>query len=113
VRLAIEPLNRYESDIVNTAEEGLADQKSIAATGLLLDTFHMNSRAVLSRCSAKGKTGRAVVARPSWRQQSPAAGQGHTDFASIVTTLRESVTPGFFRRNSGHILIRIRLRRRR
>lgn len=44
VTLAIEPLNRFETDLVNTVEQGL---ELCAATGrdnvgLLLDTFHMN-----------------------------------------------------------------------
>jgi sugar phosphate isomerase/epimerase len=44
VRLAIEPLNRYESDVVNTAAEGLALIREVGHShlGLLLDTFHMN-----------------------------------------------------------------------
>ena len=44
VRLAIEPLNRYEADLVNNAEEGLAFVESIGhpAIGLLLDTYHVN-----------------------------------------------------------------------
>jgi D-psicose/D-tagatose/L-ribulose 3-epimerase len=44
VRLAIEPLNRFETDLVNTAEQGLALCSDIGspAAGLLLDTFHMN-----------------------------------------------------------------------
>jgi D-psicose/D-tagatose/L-ribulose 3-epimerase len=44
VRLAIEPLNRFETDLVNTAEQGVALCADIGspAAGLLLDTFHMN-----------------------------------------------------------------------
>jgi len=44
VRLAIEPLNRFETDLVNTVEQGLALCADIGspAAGLLLDTFHMN-----------------------------------------------------------------------
>lgn len=44
VRLAIEPLNRYETDLIQTAHEGLELVKEIgsASLGLLLDTFHMN-----------------------------------------------------------------------
>lgn len=44
VRLAIEPLNRFETDLVNTTEQGLAlcDAIGSPAAGLLLDTFHMN-----------------------------------------------------------------------
>ncbi|WGW12213.1 sugar phosphate isomerase/epimerase family protein [Saxibacter everestensis] len=44
VRLAIEPLNRFETDLVNTVEQGLElcsliDRENV---GLMLDTFHMN-----------------------------------------------------------------------
>jgi D-psicose/D-tagatose/L-ribulose 3-epimerase len=44
VRLAIEPLNRFETDMVNTVEQGLelcaaVDRDNV---GLLVDTFHMN-----------------------------------------------------------------------
>lgn len=44
VRLALEPLNRYETDLVNTAEQGLelCGQVGSDAVGLLLDTYHMN-----------------------------------------------------------------------
>jgi D-psicose/D-tagatose/L-ribulose 3-epimerase len=44
VRLAIEPLNRFETDLINTVEQALdlcarIDRDNV---GLLLDTFHMN-----------------------------------------------------------------------
>jgi sugar phosphate isomerase/epimerase len=44
VRLALEPLNRYETDLIQTASEGmdLLTQVGSANLGLLLDTFHMN-----------------------------------------------------------------------
>ncbi len=44
VRLAVEPLNRYETDMVNTAEQGLelCDEVGAGNVGLLLDTYHMN-----------------------------------------------------------------------
>ena len=44
VRLAIEPLNRFETDMVNTTEQGLelCDLVGRANVGLTLDTFHMN-----------------------------------------------------------------------
>ena len=44
VRLAIEPLNRFETDLVNTVEQGLdlCDRIGRDNVGLLLDTFHMN-----------------------------------------------------------------------
>lgn len=44
VRLAIEPLNRFETDLVNTVEQGMDLVHRIGRNnvGLLLDTFHMN-----------------------------------------------------------------------
>ena len=44
VRLALEPLNRFETDFVNTVEQGLSliDQVEAENLGLLLDVFHMN-----------------------------------------------------------------------
>ena len=42
--LAIEPLNRFETDLVNTTEQGLEllDLIGTDNVGLLIDTFHMN-----------------------------------------------------------------------
>jgi D-psicose/D-tagatose/L-ribulose 3-epimerase len=44
VRLAVEPLNRFETDLVNTAEQALelCDRVGRDNVGVLLDTFHMN-----------------------------------------------------------------------
>ena len=44
IRLAVEPLNRFETSLFNTVEQTLAllDAVDHPALGLLLDTFHMN-----------------------------------------------------------------------
>ncbi len=44
VKLALEPINRYETDLIGTISEGLDLVKEVGSTnfGLLLDTFHMN-----------------------------------------------------------------------
>lgn len=44
VRLALEPLNRFETSLINTVEQGteVVDMVGSPALGLLLDTFHMN-----------------------------------------------------------------------
>jgi D-psicose/D-tagatose/L-ribulose 3-epimerase len=44
VKLAMEPLNRFETDLVNTVDQGLRMIADLdrANVGLLLDTFHMN-----------------------------------------------------------------------
>ena len=44
VKLAVEPLNRFETDFINTVEQGLyfIDRIGYDNVGFLLDTFHMN-----------------------------------------------------------------------
>jgi 5-keto-L-gluconate epimerase len=44
VRLALEPINRYETTLINNATQGLELIEAVGADnfGLLLDTFHMN-----------------------------------------------------------------------
>ena len=44
VKLGIEPLNRFETDILNTTRQGVALMGLVDhdAVGLVLDTFHMN-----------------------------------------------------------------------
>jgi D-psicose/D-tagatose/L-ribulose 3-epimerase len=44
VTLAIEPLNRFETSLLNTAEQTMevVDRLDSPAVGVLLDTFHMN-----------------------------------------------------------------------
>ncbi len=44
VRLALEPLNRYETSLINTLEQAMDVVSGVGspALGVLLDTFHMN-----------------------------------------------------------------------
>jgi D-psicose/D-tagatose/L-ribulose 3-epimerase len=44
IRFGVEPLNRFETDIVNSTRQGVELMKLVAhpAVGLVLDTFHMN-----------------------------------------------------------------------
>ncbi|MCB8984169.1 MAG: sugar phosphate isomerase/epimerase [Ardenticatenaceae bacterium] len=44
VKLAFEPLNRFENDVINVVDQGLAliEQVGETAVGLHLDTFHMH-----------------------------------------------------------------------
>ncbi len=44
VRLAVEPINRFETSVLNTMEQTLdvVEDVGSAACGILLDTFHMN-----------------------------------------------------------------------
>jgi sugar phosphate isomerase/epimerase len=91
VRLALEPLNRYESDIVNNAAEGLAliEEVGQPCLGLLLDTFHVN----IEEPSLDGGFRQVMAAGRLWHvhlgdSNRLAPGQGHLDFAAIVAALR-------------------------
>ena len=62
VRLALEPLNRFETDRVNTVEQGLrlCDDVGSDAIGLHLDTFHLHleerdSAAAVRAAAAAGR----------------------------------------------------------
>jgi sugar phosphate isomerase/epimerase len=98
VRLVLEPLNRYETDILYNAEEGLTFVEEVGHShlGLLPDTFHMN----IEEPSLYDCFRRVMAAGRLWHihlgdsnRLSP--GRGHTDFAKIVTTLREINYDGY------------------
>jgi sugar phosphate isomerase/epimerase len=98
VRIALEPLNRYESDIVTNAREGLDLLTEVAepALGLLLDTYHMNIEepdfaATFSLVARSNKLFHVHVGDSNRL----APGRGHTDFAIIVDSLRRSGYRGY------------------
>lgn len=92
VRLVVEPLNRYEADLINNAEQGLAfvNEVSHPALGLLLDTFHVN----IEEASWTEPFRRVMAAGRLWHvhlgdNNRLPPGQGLIDFAAIVRTLRQ------------------------
>lgn len=42
VQLAVEPLNRYETSLINTVDQALTALRDLPEAGLLLDVYHMN-----------------------------------------------------------------------
>ncbi len=90
VRFAIEPLNRYETDLIHTVADGLAflDAVGMDNVGLLVDTFHMNIEEPSIEASLRACGDRAfhvhVADSNRWYP-----GAGHIDFGSVVETLRE------------------------
>jgi 5-keto-L-gluconate epimerase len=98
VRLALEPVNRYELDFFNSADEGLAFIDAIGhpALGLVLDTFHMN----IEESSWTEPFRRAMAAGRLWHvhvgdNNRLPPGRGLIDFAAIVHTLHEIGYRGF------------------
>jgi len=91
VRLAIEPLNRYEADLINTAADGLAFVESVghASLGLLLDTYHVN----IEEASWEAPIRCLMRAGRLWHvhlgdNNRLAPGDGMLDFGALVRTLR-------------------------
>ncbi len=89
LQLAIEVLNRYESHLLNTAEEAVRFVEEVGApnVGILLDAYHMNIEEadLASAIRAAGEHLFLFHAAGSNRQ---AVGRGHTDFAGVVRALR-------------------------
>lgn len=94
VRLVIEPINRYETDIINNVEEGLRFIKDAGlppeTVGLLPDTFHMNIEEPSIEGSLRQARGAIfhfhVADSNRWYP-----GAGHLDFQRILTLLREDL----------------------
>jgi 5-keto-L-gluconate epimerase len=96
VRFAIEPVNRYESNLINTVRSGLDLLEKVDKTnvGLLLDTFHMNIEEPSLTESMKlvGDLLFHVHVADSNRWY---PGAGHIDFPSAFETLEEIGYTGF------------------
>jgi len=96
VRLALEPINRYETSLVNSVSEGLHLIQSVDAKnfGLLLDTFHMNIEEPNLDTSMRACGSRIfhfhVADSNRWYP-----GAGHMDFAAIIQTLADIGYKGF------------------
>jgi sugar phosphate isomerase/epimerase len=90
VELLVEPINRYETNFVNSIGEGLAliDEVGRENLGLLADTFHMNieERSFAQSLREAGERLRYVHLVDSNRW---AAGFGHIDFDEIFAALYE------------------------
>jgi sugar phosphate isomerase/epimerase len=96
VRFALEPLNRYETDLIHTVADGLDLVERVGADnfGLLLDTFHMNIEEPEIESSIRACGDRIfhfhVADSNRWHP-----GAGHLDFRSILDTLFAAGYEGF------------------
>ncbi|MBN2495583.1 MAG: sugar phosphate isomerase/epimerase [Deltaproteobacteria bacterium] len=88
VRIAVEPINRYETDLVNTVAQGLEliEQVGAAELGLLLDTFHMNIEEPDILQSIRRAAGRVFHVHVADSNRH-APGQGHIDFEAVLGAL--------------------------
>jgi len=95
VPLLFEPLNRYETNVLNNVGDSLAFLKRLRTQNVMLlcDLFHMNIEeaasptAQLYRCATRSCT--------FCRRQSPRDSFGHTDLAPLVQALHDINYTGY------------------
>jgi sugar phosphate isomerase/epimerase len=96
IRLALEPINRYETTLINNAAQGLdlIDRVGADNFGLLLDTFHMNIEEPRMEDSIRQTGDRIfhfhVADSNRWHP-----GAGHLDFRALLQALFDTGYAGF------------------
>jgi 5-keto-L-gluconate epimerase len=88
IRLALEPINRYETTLINNAAQGLEliDRVGADNFGLLLDTFHMNIEESIIEDSI-GRCGKNIFHFHVADSNRWYPSAGHLDFTSILNRL--------------------------
>lgn len=89
VSLVVEPINRYETNFINTIDEALhfIGEVDLDNIGVLPDTFHMNIEEVALAESLR-TAGERVLHVQFTDSNRRAAGQGHIDFRELAEVLR-------------------------
>ncbi len=90
VELSIEPLNRFETDFLNTCDKGLALIKAVGAKNvtLHLDTFHMNIEEK-NQAAAIRKAGKLLGHFHACGSDRGTPGNDHIDWKPIVKALKD------------------------
>ena len=90
IRIAIEPLNRFETYLINRGDQALALADAVGPNcGVCLDLFHMNIEENDIHAAFKKCKGRIVDVHIADNNRF-APGMGTLDFAAIVKTIRET-----------------------
>ena len=95
VTLGIEPLNRFETDLVNTVDRGLRMIADIDRpnVGLLLDTFHMNIEEKDIPAALRRAAGQ-IVEFHACASDRGTPGEDHLPWPAIVGALRDAAFRG-------------------
>lgn len=96
VNLCIEPVNRYESYVINTVDDALTLLKSIDEpnAGLLIDTYHMNIEEKSFR-EAILKAGKKIFLVHSNENDRGTPGKGHIDWNEVFLALKDAGYNGY------------------
>jgi D-psicose/D-tagatose/L-ribulose 3-epimerase len=88
VRLAVEPLNRFETDIANTTTHALAlaEMAESPSVGVMLDTFHMNMEDP-SIPDAIRRAGKLLFHFQANENNRGFVGSGHIDWPEVARAL--------------------------
>jgi D-psicose/D-tagatose/L-ribulose 3-epimerase len=90
ITLCIEPLNRFETDFLNTTDKGLALIKAVGAKNVVLhlDTFHMNIEEK-NQAAAIIKAGKTLGHFHACGSDRGTPGGDHIDWKPIVAALKK------------------------
>jgi D-psicose/D-tagatose/L-ribulose 3-epimerase len=90
VKLAIEPLNRFETSLLNTAQQVVELVRGIdsPSCGVLLDTFHMNIEE-RDPAAAVAATGNHLFHFHACANDRGAPGDDHIDWMALASALRQ------------------------
>jgi D-psicose/D-tagatose/L-ribulose 3-epimerase len=90
VKLAVEPLNRFETFFLNTAADAkrFVDEVSSPQIGILLDTFHANIEEK-SVAKAYRLCGRRLFHVHACENDRGIPGSGHVDWPGVIGALKE------------------------
>lgn len=102
IKIAIEPLNRYESNFLNTAKDGveLVLKVNLANVGLNLDTYHMNIEEKNPKLAVLD-AGKYLFHLHAPENDRGTPGTGNVDWSGISDSLRKIGFNGFVVMESG------------
>jgi sugar phosphate isomerase/epimerase len=97
VRIAFEPINRYETSFINCVRDGLSLIEKVGAPnlGMVLDTFHMN---IEEPCIAESiKLAGSKMFHLHYADSNRMyPGAGHIDFKSVIQAAQDIGYTGYF-----------------
>lgn len=90
VRLALEPLNRFENDMINVVDQGLEmiEAAGCAAVGLHLDTFHMHLEEKDSAAAIRRAAGHIFHVHACENDRG-VPGTGQVNWSGVARALRD------------------------
>jgi sugar phosphate isomerase/epimerase len=95
-KIALEAINRYETSLLNTADDAvkLIKEENLSATGLLLDTFHMNIEERSIAETIRDSSSRTVHFHIADSNRWP-PGYGHLKVEDLLNCLAETGYTGW------------------